>query len=473
MIKDYAVKYFIFKQFIKNVRKDLNEQSANIFAILNEKFLIKEEVFYKNSEGILLSRFDDKCDILLKNPFKKINCQLQEVTRKNKLNKEDIFETLHFLTYDTPLGIRLLKKNIYKYVSDRSSIKDYVDYLKYNKNNVNISMHNLKKEENDCNEELDSYSLLNATNDLQSEKQLTINNTEQDVLDCDFNLNIPSSEVFTIPDFDFIYLKKLIRIYSFIFNFCSNKLPPNTTINKLVKSFKEYAYVSDIIGGIHGFLIENLLEEKQSIGLENFLKNIKSVTNSLIDEHNSKEIITGNEVGMKNWKLKSRTFLLEIYKFTKNQYILSFYNALNKKSPFDSEDTISLRISLVEFFINCYMATNIFRQVILNEAKKVKCLENKIVELEKGYNLQEERCADEVQSRIFGLKKKIILSPTKADIGQIGIYKIFLVNDEIFISTDNTFYVPGKNTLEDIINSTCVIENNTINNLKDVIKYLY
>lgn len=172
-------------------------------------------------------------------------------------------------------------------------------------------------------------------------------NTKKNYKNMDISLEIPTNEVYEIPEFDFNYVNKILRIYSFIYNFCPNKVLLNVNINKLVKSFKEPSYVSDIIGAIHGFLIENLMEEKKTIGLSNLLTNVKSVIDSITDNSISDEIHIGNEVGMRGWKLKTRMLLLEMYKNTNNKKILSYYNVLNKKSPFEPEETVNLRISTV------------------------------------------------------------------------------------------------------------------------------
>ncbi|WUR02662.1 uncharacterized protein VNE69_02183 [Vairimorpha necatrix] len=70
--------------------------------------------------------------------------------------------------------------------------------------------------------------------------------------------------------------KKLIvdtikTIYSHITNFYKNKILSNTSINKLIKSYKEYAYDSEIIGLIHGILIDNLYEEESNTGLSGII----------------------------------------------------------------------------------------------------------------------------------------------------------------------------------------------------------
>ncbi|WUR02661.1 uncharacterized protein VNE69_02182 [Vairimorpha necatrix] len=56
-----------------------------------------------------------------------------------------------------------------------------------------------------------------------------------------------------------------------ITNFYKNKILLNTSINKLIKSYKEYAYDSEIIGHIHGILIDNLYEEESNTGLSGII----------------------------------------------------------------------------------------------------------------------------------------------------------------------------------------------------------
>lgn len=130
MIKDYAVRHFIFKSYIKYVEKDLGEVSALIYSNLQNTLLVKEEVLVNNKEGLIVRFSKEKYYILLKKDYAIVKCRFEEVVGKQRLDRNEIFDTLQFITYETPLGVRLLKKNIYGYVTDKSSIKDYLTFLK-------------------------------------------------------------------------------------------------------------------------------------------------------------------------------------------------------------------------------------------------------------------------------------------------------------------------------------------------------
>ncbi|EQB61763.1 hypothetical protein NAPIS_ORF00663 [Vairimorpha apis BRL 01] len=143
--------------------------------------------------------------------------------------------------------------------------------------------------------------------------------------------NISLSEIFKIPELDFETTIKLLRIYSFMMNFCFNKIYGNLNVFNLLRQFKEQQYLSEIIGYVHGFLIENLLKEKKNIGFECLITNIKSVMDSISEDFPSDEIVNGNEIGMKSWKTKVRNLLFDMYKFSQNKTILTFFNVLIKK----------------------------------------------------------------------------------------------------------------------------------------------
>lgn len=503
MIKDYALRYFIFRNFIKHVGRDIQDLSDIIYMKIRRRFLKNEEVLIDNRDGIIVKNVKEKYYIMMKKDHSVIKSNFLNIIRKENVDKNIIKDFILFITYDSQFGVKLLKKNIFNFVTDKSNLNGYAKYTK--KMLENTSSDEIEGFNNQIVEKemqivppsrvtFDKDYFLGEVTPPQIQKEEFeaepfVSKNIKNVKNFDICTEIPTSEIYEIPDFNFKYVNKILRIYSFIYNFCSNKVFNGVSISKLLRNFKEQPYISDIIGTIHGFLIENLLEEKKTIGFSNLLSNVKSVMDSVSEDYRSDDIIIGNEVGMRGWKLKSRMLLLDMYKNTNNKTILSYYNVLNKKSPFDAETTVLIRISLVEFLINCYMATNIFRDIILNEIKKVKSLENNYNELGKllssrkkavqnigkTFNYDTESIKD-LQNKMTELKKKIVTSPPKADIGQINNAKFFLVSDKIFISKNNVFYVPSKNTLEVILQKylpTDKAESNTVLNLKNIIESLY
>lgn len=503
MIKDYALRYFIFRSFIKHVDLDIQGLCDIILRKIRRRFLKNEEVLVDNREGLILKNVKEKYYVMMKKDHQVIKSKFLNIIRKENVDKNIIKDFILFITYESTFGVKLLKKNIFNFVTDRSNLKGYSKFTKkflettsseelegFNNQMVEKEMQVVEPSKVTFDKD---YFLEEVTPPQTQKEEIEaepfVSKNIKNVKNSDICLEIPTSEIYEISDFDYKHVNKILRIYSFIYNFCPNKVFNNVSISKLVRNFKETPYISDIIGTIHGFLIENLLEEKKTIGFNNLLSNVKSVMDSVSEDYKSDEVIIGNEVGMRGWKLKSRTLLLDMYKNTDNKAILSFYNVLNKKSPFDAEMTVLIRISLVEFFINCYMATNIFRDIILNEIKKVKSLEHKSNEIAKLLNSRKKAVENigetfnydtesikDLQNKLADLKKKIVMSPSKADIGQINNAKFFLVSDKIFMSKNNVFYVPSKNTLEVILQKylpTDKAESNTVLNLKNIIESLY
>ncbi|WUR02983.1 uncharacterized protein VNE69_03196 [Vairimorpha necatrix] len=482
MIKDYAIRYFIFKHFCKNIKKEIDEMAREIFFSLKDKFLLKEEVLVNLQEGLVVKIFKGKFYILTKKDFRIIKCDYNEITRKPKFNINEIVETLYSVTYESPFGVRLLRKNIYECCHEKKSIIKYLNFLKKKEDKskkTDIELLNIHKEKatNDEAEELidEKKKIYNIIEDeKRGDKIINEYLEDAEVQFLDITSFVPSSEIFKVESFEFNIVNAIITVYSHITNFYNNKILLNTSIIKLIKLYKEYAYDSEIIGIIHGILIDNLYEEKNNIGLSGII----TVNKDLIDNINvnilSNEVIVGNEVGLRGWKLKTRSFFLDIYKITKNKKILSFYNALNKKSPFNPNETFVLRVFLTLFLIKCNMATKKFKANLINELKKLKELENSLLERNRNFNLEVR--GDEDSHLIDELKRKIILSPMKQKIGTLNGGEFILVNLKIFYQKNDTFYIPSKSTIEEILKKyqpIDKIEFNTCNNLKNILECLY
>lgn len=108
-------------------------------------------------------------------------------------------------------------------------------------------------------------------------------------------------------------------------------------------------------------------------------------------------------------------------------------------------------------------------------------IEAKAIELSKIFKTQKDEGSsdvslEDINNKLAGIKKKIVLSPAKADIGLLNGAKFFLVNDEILMSKNGIFYLPSRKTLEVIIEKYVPIdkvENSTLNNLRNIIETLY
>lgn len=383
MINDSSIRLFILKNYIKYVNIDINKLSFMLYSNLKNKYLLYEEIIYNNKEGMIYKILNDQYSIVSCN--KKIRCRYKDLMRKYKIDQTIIFDFLKLITYITPFGFRLLKKGIFRHMTTKDNIITYLQMLNNieeelkNKNTIqkkeSIVLHKNKERINiDANDLVVKNSHQDSENEINFSKKPKEHKpaykTFKDIIN-----NISLSEIFKIPKLDFETTIKLLRIYSFMMNFCFNKIYGNLNVFNLLRQFKEQQYLSEIIGYVHGFLIENLLKEKKNIGFECLITNIKSVMDSISEDFPSDEIVNGNEIGMKSWKTKVRNLLFDMYKFSQNKTILTFFNVLNKKSPYETEETIVMRIYLLEFLINCYMSTNIFRDVILNEINEVKKLE--------------------------------------------------------------------------------------------------
>lgn len=541
MINDSSIRLYIFKNYIKYVNIDIKRLSFVIYSKLKTKFLLYEEIIYNNKEGMIYKISSNQLSVVSLN--KKFKCKNEDLIRKYKIDQTIIFEFLNLITYQTPFGFRLLKKGIFRHMATKDNLIPYFQMLN-NISDDNKKKKALQKKEQIIDRKIEIFNidtkypiLKNTQNDSVYEKKNLKKlddhhfeyRTFKDILN-----TITIDEIFKIPELDFETTIKLIRIYSFIVNFCNNKIYGNLNISKLLRHFKEQQYLSEILGNVHGFLIENLLEEKQNIGFECFLTNIKSVMDAISEEFPSDDFVNGNEIGMKNWKLKVRNLLFDMWKASQNKTIVTFFNVLNKKSPYELDETIVMRIYLLEFLINCYMSTNIFRDIILKEINNVKKLENLLkTYMEKTIKIEEEnnsfinynrqiidqkdneldieksefsvcvtgfnntvdmdkkdlvsekgRNSDiennfpsfNNKSKIRNLIFKIVKSPAKIEIGNINSSKFILVNNQVFFTKNETIYIPSKNTLIKIIENYEPIDKAealTVYNLSNIVKSLY
>lgn len=509
MIRDEHLKRYILCSYNKYINKELKAITCLIFNNLSKKFIINEKVLFTKEAmfGNIIRRSKDKYSILLENRLIVDNAQYENIKRAEYITTEMIFSFLLNVTCDTPFGIKLLKRQIFdELIPIKTVVRDnrrtnYIRSRLFNTKSkllTEVKMSSefeikAKKENKTNTRDLKKGLIIDYEKIRNLKKKTAPNLTPDEIMKLNKNVlyMISNEETFKIEDLNGNLIEKLFKIFSFIKNFCDEKISSNLTITKLVKLLRETTYNSDVIGDVHEMLIDNLKMEIEKNGFVRLMDNIKSVVDSLPDEEIFEEIKRKNDIGLKTWKIKTRSFLWDLQMKTQNKTIYSYYSMLSKKKAFDLNEALRVRIYILEFLISCYFTTNMFRDIILLELKDLERLEAQSVELEKNLKLNEESInrvedvelksklcltRDNLKRELHNVKRSIIYNPTKAEIGTINQVKFTFIDEKIYASKGKKFYILKQETLDRIASyyvPTDKIEGLALAYLKNVIEIVY
>jgi hypothetical protein len=509
MIRDEFLKRFIVFQYNKHIDKDMKTISFLIHKSLSRKFLRNEKVrLIKESRyGNIINRHNKKYTIHMDNDTFIENVNPGDIRRLEPINPECIFNYLMFITVHTCFNVRLLKKDVF---DDIFKTRNYnMNMTCESKNDPIKSDIKHSKEEIirkiECNEDIKlleisdksikvpEKNLIDLSKIKQPEDNKLNKMSQEQLRKLNINIlsNITVHEKYSIENQDFQKTQKILKIFAFIKNFCGEFVPSDFNIQKLVRSLKESAYNGDAIGNVHEFLIDNLNEELEKYGILHLLNNLKSVIDSLPEDDTIGEAAKKNDIGLKTWKVKTRAFLWDLQSRTNNKIIYSFYVMLSKKKTARITEAFNVRLDLLEFLISSYFTTKIFRDVLLNELRILENLEIKVNELEKNIqneednlkNNKDEKIIQKIQVKINRMrnelnkiKSAIVYNPTKSDIGTINHVKFMFIDNVIYASKRNKFYVLSRKNLENIAEfyiPTDRMESVVLKNLKNVIEAIY
>ncbi|KAF9764865.1 hypothetical protein NGRA_0183 [Nosema granulosis] len=519
MIRDEHLKRYILSKYNKHINKELNTITLCIYRNLSKKFIKNERVVFENEtiSGRVYSRNKDKYSIFLENGTVVANVKYEDLRRIDIINGEVILGFLKYITVDTPFGIRLLKGHVFDELFTDSNIyrelrrkgrfyKSKDKILKNIKLNSVEKLHKNYKSEK-IQDSLKGISIINY-GEIDDIKKQVLRNCDPEELKRLMNTNIfhdiSPEERLIIEEKDPNLLEKVFKIFSFIKKYCDEKVSSDITLSKLIKSFKEPTYNSEVIGEVHDMLIDNLRKESEDKGLDQLLYNIKSVVDSLPNDENEQEIRRKNDIGLKTWKIKARAFLWDLQQETGNITIYSYYVMLSKKKTHDIEEAVRVRISILEFLISCYFTTNIFRDIILKELRDLEHWEIECLELE--MNIKQIESAkqntakqieevgdaqhnitqimdikagdrrDRLKRKLREIKKKIVYNKTKTDIGVINQARFSFIDGCVYACRFKKFYLPKRETLLKIATfyvPNDKIENVAFTNLQNVIEIIY
>jgi hypothetical protein len=499
MIESSGIKKFIIDYFIENSKEHIADMATNIYTYLASGFVLNEVVHVKKQESdgkitmirkdgyVVLSSSDgQRCDVF----------QSGDLARKEELSPNKINHFLGSITMETFFG-RVLKENAYKSIFNSKNVfKCVVPQSQAGERPAaadapykNGTAHRaetqgapegrqrrdeqkpeipkrFRREEREAEYDQESIKKLRIKPaNVKPERRKEESLEPQEHGDILSNvLELCSRSAVEIEMYGSSMMDTLMKVYSFVSNFSSFFDLKEMELQELAEAIRDPTYESPVVYKIHSKLIEAIGAEIAEHGIEDFVHNVDPAL--MIVDETAKSM--GNKTregpagaGADGWRMGVRSFVQQLAdEASKSMGI--FIECADRKTQPLATDQLLLRLAFIDFLLNSFFTTGVFRDMLSEKTKALKDLEKKrnmlaqklkkirssmrsTVNGKKDAGLLKQKSSAEADLRSVIIK--IFHSPLKIEIGSIGDVSFLNINKKIYALYKSVYYMLSRDVI--------------------------
>lgn len=477
MIESPAIKKFIMDHFIENGQEDIIQMSLRIQDHLLQNFVVNEVVLSRSSElaGRVIRVLKSRYVLLVYSDDGNYEGSFgySELLRKETVTADMIKGYLMDITTETPFG-RVLKENVFRTIKSPSSVLEFKTFASQQcrqpmscKKNTTAKMKGTEEETEDA-EPLNKRETDKLSRNVEGKRYRSVSGI----------LGLNQSKRMTVRGFDQRGFESLMKLFSFLSNFNTFFDIGRITLEELAEAIIDPAYDSKLAFKIHSKLAEALLCEIDNTGIERFAENIKSALMLVEELAQSKKkdkksvegtcrsrglssIKTNMQFTEKNWKASMKSFVDRLCGSVGDNVAI-FADCISEKKHVLDDEQLEVRLAFIEFLLNSFFITNIFRDIIHEEMDSLKELEDRKKEIQSRFrevkslirnSTDVEKCAClvkqriEIEKELKSITGKILESPLKVEMGSVDGVCFLNIDKRIYAIRDGDYYCLPKDML--------------------------
>lgn len=463
MIESNIIKRFVVKMFLQYNRLNLKEIAIKIMETLTHNFFMNESVIVKNTRRVgKICGSDKEKYIVLFGSNEKLEFNISELDRKNKVTFEDLTHFLKCVTQETPFG-RILIENVLEKMTqpgfgENKEIKETPKCTTERKErHINKSQKETKRKEKktkisrkDLNGQKNTLLITkNEQKKTEFKPEPSEDSEKRKIKKKKSELRIEDLEKFSIKNLKDNDLKNFIKIYQAVRIFKNEFGIEKVDKDALVHAIHDPEYNSDLIFKIHASFVTMIEQESKG---DKFYEILGFIVKNLEDyegetSHNVPK--KKGSMNFENWKLHIKTFIINLSKEIDNDKILVFLDIFKKNS-------VSLRLRLLVFLLDVSTLTERFRSYVdikQNNLRAQKSKYEKLLEAKKKLQTTSGDKKLKINQEIKTVEKEINFNALKLHVGKYKDNQIFILEKNFILKQNNDFYILKKDDVSCILNN--------------------